>query len=121
MRRAFYALAPQHLRFHLLDLARRFRHGVPRPLHEHPEPLDAGTDPAEQGDLQRWAALHEAVEMLPAEQREVFGLRFYHGWSWAQIAELLQVNERTVRRHWLRAGVALSEALAGQAPGGEAG
>src|SRR5262249_31686133 len=30
--------------------------------------------------LERWAAFHEAVETLPAEQREVVGLTFYHGW-----------------------------------------
>jgi RNA polymerase sigma-70 factor (ECF subfamily) len=114
--RAFYALASQHIRFHLLDLTRRYRHGAQRPLDEHPEPLAAGTAAAEVADLERWAALHEAVEELPAEQREVFSLRFYHGCTWARIAELLNISERTARRAWLRAGLALGEALAEEVP-----
>jgi RNA polymerase sigma-70 factor (ECF subfamily) len=113
--RAFYALASQHIRYHLLDLARRYKRGVPRPLEEHPAPVVS--DQAEVADLERWHLLHEAVEGLPLEQREVFGLRFYHGWTWERIAELLQVNERTARRWWLEAGVALERALGGQVPG----
>ena len=40
------------------------------------------------------------MEKLPAEQREVVGLIFYHGWKQAQVAELFRVSERTVRRGW---------------------
>ncbi len=108
--RAFFALAAQHIRFHLLDLARCYRHGIPRPLHEHPEPVAADAD------LECWEALHEAVGQLPAPLREVFSLRFYHGWSWPRIAELLNVHERTARRHWIEAGVTLTAALAGRVP-----
>jgi RNA polymerase sigma-70 factor (ECF subfamily) len=104
--RAFYALAAQHIRFHLLDLARRYRQGVPRSLEELPEPV------ARDDDLERWAVLHQAAEHLPAELREVFGLRFYHGCSWPRIAELLRISERTARRYWLQAGLVLGEALA---------
>jgi RNA polymerase sigma-70 factor (ECF subfamily) len=110
--RALFALAGRHIRFHLLDLARRCRRGAPRPLDEHEEPAAAG----EEEDLERWEELHEAVERLPDELREVFGLRFYHGWRWEDIAGLLEVNERTVRRRWLRAGVALEAALGGRPP-----
>lgn len=42
----------------------------------------------------RWTALHTAVDRLPAEQRETFGLWFYHKWSEAEIAELFGVDER---------------------------
>src|SRR5262249_4460895 len=66
--------------------------------------------------LERWAAFHEAVETLPAEQREVVGLTFYHGWTQAEIAALFAVDERTVRRRWQAACVKLNEALGGDTP-----
>jgi RNA polymerase sigma factor (sigma-70 family) len=72
----------------------------PRPL---PPPRGglarpAGPDAAE--GLDRRQALHEAVERLPAELREVFGLTFYHDWTQGQIAGLLGVSPRQVRRRW---------------------
>ena len=70
------------------------------------------------GELEMWRRFHEAVERLPAEEREVVGLAFYHGWTHARIAELLQTSERTVRRHWQSAGLRLNEALGGRLPGG---
>ncbi len=54
-----------------------------------------GTD-----DLNRWARFHAAVEGLPVEERETVGLVFYHGWTQAQVVELMQVTERTVQRWW---------------------
>jgi DNA-directed RNA polymerase specialized sigma24 family protein len=46
----------------------------------------------------------------------VVGLRFYHGWGEAEIAELFGVTERTVRRRWRTACQRLGEALGGQLP-----
>ena len=51
-------------------------------------------------DLERWCLFHQQVEQLPPEEREVVGLIFYHEWTQAQVAELFQVNVRTVRRRW---------------------
>ncbi len=79
-----------------------------------PEDLAAGKDQA--AELERWQALHEAVETLPVEEREVFGLVFYHGWTQGQIAELLNVNERTIRRYWQSVCMRLSEMLQGELP-----
>jgi len=59
---------------------------------------------------------HEAVDHLPAEEREVLALRFYHGWTQGQIAELLGVTERTVRRSWNRACLMVTERLKGKLP-----
>ena len=39
--------------------------------------------------MERWSAFHDAVARLAPEEREVFGLTFYHGWSQAQIADEL--------------------------------
>ena len=67
-------------------------------------------------DLDRWCALHEAIEKLPVEEREAFGLAFYHGWTQPQIAELFGVDERTIRRRWRAACRALHNALGGDLP-----
>ncbi len=111
--RDFYALAAEHIRRRLLDLNRRHRqpHRDPLPLGRGEGVVDPVAGDAE-AELDLWAELHEAVETLPADQREVFCLRFYHGWSLPQLAELLQVSTRTVTRLWLRAQMALSGRLA---------
>ena len=41
------------------------------------------------------------------------GLIYYHGWTQAQVAELFQVNVRTVRRWWEAALVKLHRVLKG--------
>ena len=109
--RDYYRLAAEQLRRELLDLARRHRRRPVGPLAEGlpdaPAPGDAG--------LARWAALQEAVERLPAEEREVFGLTFYHGWTQVQIAELFQVSDRQVRRLWARACLRLNREV-GEVP-----
>jgi RNA polymerase sigma factor (sigma-70 family) len=104
--RAFYGLAAHHLRLRLLDLARKHR---PR------EAVPQADDP--DADLERWSALHEAAERLPVELREVFSLRFYHGWTFVDIAPLLGVSVPTARRRWLEAVAELREQLKGELPG----
>jgi RNA polymerase sigma-70 factor (ECF subfamily) len=118
--RSFFGLAAEQLRRELIDLARHFhgRYGIganhasgvlpgdsraPRP-----EPADRADDPDE---LERWCAFHRAVEKLPAEEREVVGLIYYHGWTREQVAELLQVTDRTVRRWWRSAMTKLHDTL----------
>ncbi len=128
--RAFFGLATEQLRRQLLDLNRHYQgvcgHG--RNLVDQPaagidetavptlDPADANAGPEQAAELDRWQALHEAVEKLPVEEREVFGLVFYHGWTQIQIAELLNVNERTVRRYWQSVCLRLSELLDGDLP-----
>jgi RNA polymerase sigma-70 factor (ECF subfamily) len=46
---------------------------------------------------------HEQVAALPAEEREVFELLWYHELPLAEAAELLGVSEPTVKRRHLRA------------------
>lgn len=125
--REFMGLAAEMLRRELLDLARhyggRYGHGrnhesgmnVGDAARDGLDPPAADTDAVE---LDRWAALHEAVARLPAAKREVFVLTFYHKWSQAEIAELFQVDERTVRRRWKAAAELLHAALGGDLPRG---
>jgi RNA polymerase sigma factor (sigma-70 family) len=69
-----------------------------------------------ENDLELWCRFHEAVKELPAEEQEVVGLVFYHGWTQAQIAELLQVDERTVRRRWQSACLQLNQLVGENLP-----
>jgi RNA polymerase sigma-70 factor (ECF subfamily) len=118
--RAFFGLAAEQIRRELLDLARHFYgpHGLganhasngPGPETSHAE-FEPAT-PADEDDLDRWCRFHEEVTRLPAQEREIVGLIYYHGWSQAQAAELLQVNVRTVRRWWESALVKLHHELA---------
>ena len=59
-------------------------------------------------------AFHEAVERLPAEERELFGLLWYQGMTHAQAAEALGVATKTVQRRWASARLFLEEALNGE-------
>jgi RNA polymerase sigma-70 factor (ECF subfamily) len=107
--RDFYHMAATQLRRELLDLARyhaRRERGGLRPAGDMPTEPPAATDSS---DLDQWSAFHESVEELPGEQREVVALRFYHGWPVSQIADFLQISERTVIRRsqaalWTLAG-----------------
>ncbi len=121
--RDFFGLAAEQIRRELIDLARHYRgpEGDGRNLRDLPDPALSGQaafDPPAPHveDLDRWAALHEAVHQLPAEEREVFMLSFYHGWTQADVAELFQVDERTVRRRYQAATARLSELLGGRLP-----
>jgi RNA polymerase sigma-70 factor (ECF subfamily) len=116
--RDFFNLAAAHVRRELLDLARRYaRRELP------PGGDSAGSagpvDPSWENDeeLELWSRFHEAVEELPPEEREVFSLSFYHAWTQQQIADLLGVTERTVRRRWQTACLDLNRRLGGQLPG----
>jgi RNA polymerase sigma-70 factor (ECF subfamily) len=118
----FFSLAAVHVRRELLDLARHFRRpSFARPLAAASDASTNG-DPiqdaaqTEDKDLELWCRFHETVERLASEEREVVGLVFYHGWTQVQIAELLQVDERTVRRRWQSACLRLQALLGDQLP-----
>ncbi len=104
--RDFFNLAAVHIRRELIDLARRAKGkgclslsilggtdatGAPNVLSQ---------DVEQSGDFELWVRFHEAVDELPVEEREVVGLIFYHGWTQVQIAELFDVDDRTIRRRW---------------------
>jgi RNA polymerase sigma factor (sigma-70 family) len=121
--RDFDNLAAVYIRRELLDPARHYRGRLERAaptaadgdtddnlINQVPDRADAA------GDLDLWRAFHERVELLPTAKREVVGQTFYHDWNQAEIAALLQVDERTVRRRWRSACLRLSVALGGRLP-----
>jgi RNA polymerase sigma factor (sigma-70 family) len=118
--RAFFGLAAEQMRRELLDLGRHYygrqgsganhASGVDDASASRPgfEPADRGND---EGDLERWCQFHLQVEKLAAQEREVVSLIFYHGWTQPQVAELFEVNVRTVRRWWEAALIKLHGVL----------
>jgi RNA polymerase sigma-70 factor (ECF subfamily) len=122
--RDFFGLAAEQMRRELLDLARHY-YGPHGPGAHHasaaaaggaPTPAEEPTDRADDPDeLERWCTFHREVEQLPAEEREVLGLMFYHGWKAAEVAEMFGLSERTVRRRWESALLKLHEVLKEQA------
>jgi RNA polymerase sigma factor (sigma-70 family) len=118
--REFFGLAAQQMRRELLDMARHFYGPEGEAAHhesvqDSPSRSQPGFNPPAQGeeddDLESWCRFHEEVEKLPAREREVVGLIFYHGWTQARAAELFQVDVRTVRRWWESALVKLHRIL----------
>ncbi len=123
----FYRLAATNIRRELLDLAKHY-YG-PHGLGANYATVEGATGqvlagmvhaPSETGDssnrLEAWAAFHEQVEQLPDEDKAVFDLLWYQHLSQAEVAKLLAVSERTVKRRWASARLKLHEALGGQSP-----
>lgn len=109
--RQFYALANTAIRRELLDLIKKYYGPAGAGTNESGMPVGGDTDefdPADRyrTDLEAMTEFHEAVEQLPVEEREAFSLKYYHGWSLDDIADLFQVSVRTVQR-WQKDAEAL--------------
>lgn len=113
--RQFFAMATQHMRWQLNDLARlldeRPRAG---PLAESgfaAAPATTGTGLTPNG--RRMLA---AIEKLPDEEREIFDLIRIQGLTYAEAAEIVSVSVKTVQRRLNRARLLLAEQLADLQP-----
>jgi len=120
---AFHGLAAQQIRRELCDLARSIfgRRGYGR--HHKTEAGAIGSDDVQKPqyeavaqktdsiDRYEMAAFHESVEKLNKEQREVFNLIFYQGMMQTEVARLIGVSDRTVKRRFRDAKLSLNEML----------
>jgi len=108
--RDFFTLAAVQIRRELIDMARHF-YGPQGSAAHHESGRFNSADPMQEGDhdLEFWTSFHTAVETLPTEEREVVSLIFYHGWQQQEVADLFQVNARTIRRWWQAALVKLHD------------
>ena len=101
--REFLALASLQIRRELIDLARRC-YGPEGIGANHESTPNAARDPADGRDdassLAQWTELHEQIDKLPDEEREVVGLLFYQGLTQAEAAEVLSSSLRSVQRRW---------------------
>jgi len=63
-------------------------------------------------DADELLTLNDALDELDERQRQVVECRFFGGMEEREIAEALGINERTVRRDWVKARAWLYRALA---------
>jgi RNA polymerase sigma-70 factor (ECF subfamily) len=112
--RGFFALACQHMRWQLNDLARRLDEqpavaSLPEAGVASPPSSASGLSP----DGRRMLG---AIEGLPEDEREVFDLVGIHGLTHAEAATVVGVSEKTVQRRLNRAKLLLAEQLADLRP-----
>jgi RNA polymerase sigma factor (sigma-70 family) len=119
----FYRLGALQLRRELSDMARRYSGPFGLGANHASDALkitkadinSEPSDPVEIGstaeDLAIWAEFHACVECLPEFEKKVFELLWYHELKQAEAAELLQISERQLRRHWQSARLLLRKHL----------
>ena len=128
--REFLGLVALQVRRELLDLARK--HAGPESMAPHLETdvVQVGGEPVhrteqaaddtaarEEHSLARWVRFHDMAAALPEEQRAVFEMAWYLGATQAEIAEVLGISERTVRRRWEAAREFFQMHFRGDLPG----
>jgi RNA polymerase sigma factor (sigma-70 family) len=107
--RQFFALAGQHLRWELNDIARR--------LDAQPSPVELGdrvvpaTASSDSGLSPTARLILETIGSLPDDEREVFDLVHVQGLTEVEAATVLGVAARTVKRRLDRGIQILSEQL----------
>lgn len=123
----FLGLASLQIRRELSDLVRRHfgpegigaNHASVLPMTDgiaQLDPIDSTHDPDQ---LRFWSEFHEAVDLLPDAERQVFELLWYHELTHAEAAEVLGIELRQLRKLWQEARLRLREALVDYLPGGE--
>ena len=95
--RHFLGLAGQHIRWKLLDLARRPTALRGPVLAANDDAQETTHDPAR---LAQWAEVHAYIQQLPEEERELFDLIFYQGMPQPLVAKVLGIPSRTLKRRW---------------------
>ncbi len=108
--RQFFALANQHMRWQLNDLARRLDKGLPAAL---PDSGIAAPPPSTASGLSPdGRRILGAIEGLPDDEREVFDLVGIQGLTHSETAAVVGTSEKTVQRRLNRARLLLAERLA---------
>jgi RNA polymerase sigma-70 factor (ECF subfamily) len=114
--RQFFALAGQHMRWELTDLARRLDN---RPAAvELREGLVAAPASSGSGLSPEGRRMLEAIEGLPEDEREAFDLVRIQGLTHGEAAEVLGVSAKTVQRRLDRGLRLMTERLGDLSPGG---
>src|SRR5262249_19178806 len=112
--RQFFALANQHVRWELNDLARRLDERTPPvEVREDAVPASASSGSGLTPDARR---ILEVIEGLPEDEREVFELVGIQGLTHAETATVVGVSQKTVQRRLHEARLLLAERLADLRP-----
>lgn len=121
--KAYFGLAATQVRRELIDLARHHFGPEGAAAHHH---TDSGkADDGKQGalglgvqadsdagaSLEEMTLLHERVQGLPRDERDVFERIFYLDMDQADVARNLDISVPTVKRRWRAARLRLRELL----------
>ena len=107
--RQFFALVNQHMRWELNDLARRLdEQPAAVEVHEAMVPTPPSSGSVLTPNSRR---MLEAIDRLPADEREAFGLVRVQGLTQVEAAEVLGVSAKTVQRRLNRSLVLLAKEL----------
>jgi RNA polymerase sigma-70 factor (ECF subfamily) len=118
--RQFFALANQHMRWQLNDLARRLDQ-QPRAAALADSGVAAPPGSSDSCLSQDAGRMLEAIEGLPEDEREVFELIRLQGLTFAEAAGIAGVSLKTVQRRLNRARLLLAEQLADLGPRQDSG
>jgi len=118
--RQFFALANQHMRWQLNDLA-RLLDSRPSPIAFSGSGVLAPPQSSESCLSQDARRMLMAIESLPPEEREVFELVRIQGLSHTETAAVVGVSAKTVQRRLNRARLLLAQQLADLHPDGQGG
>ena len=94
--RQFFALVNQHMRWELNDLARRLDE-QPAAVELH-EGMAKAPDSSDSVLTSEGRRMLQAIDGLPEDEREVFGLVRIQGLTQAEAAEVVGVSPKTVQR-----------------------
>lgn len=116
-RARFLAYTARVMRGLVLDYMRS-RHALKRGGEYEITPLDAdvATPPPDVAAIERIGEALDQLAVLDASLAEVVDLKFFCGFSFAEIAAMRGVSERTVQRRWDRARIHLHRAIGGSPP-----
>ncbi len=107
--RQFFALANQHMRWELNDLARRLD-GQPSAM-EFQEAFMPAADTSASQLTPNALRMLKAIESLPEEEGEVFSLVRIQGMAQTEVADLLGTSTKTIQRRLNRALMILARNL----------
>ena len=118
-RRHFFAYVSKAMRHIIINDAREHLAQCRGGGADHLSLTAADSVPAAPDSSEELLQVHEALQGLEAvdpELAQTVDLRYFGGYSEAEIAELLEVSERTVRRRWDKARAWLLMNLGDAAP-----
>jgi len=111
-RSQFFAAASESMRRILVEAARK-RNAIKRGHGQAAVPLE-GIELSDEIDHQQILEVNDALDELEKTdpfKAQIVKMRFYCGMENEEIAAILDVNEKTVRRHWQLAKVKLYRAI----------
>lgn len=108
----FMAYAAKVMRGLIIDYARR-RQALKRGGAFEITALegDAGVDAADSEELERIGDGLDALAAIDPALAQIVDLKFFGGFSFAEIAAMRRVSERTVQRHWEKARIYLHRTI----------